>query len=164
MCNPAVLLIAGAAVSAAGTVYGGMAAQAQGRYADQIAQRNAAMDRAASQDALQRGRIEEARQYRKNAQLQGAQRAAMAANGIETDYGSAMDLQTDTKKIGWQDANTIRENAVRESKGFEINAWNHLAEGQAARSQGNAALVGSLFNAGGTILSAASQAKKMKAG
>lgn len=160
MCEPTTLLIAAAAVTATGQIQSGIAAKKMGNYEYEIAQKNAAMDRNAAQDAIQRGRIEEQRQYRRMAQLQGAQRAAMAANGIDTEFGSALDIQVDTKKIGWEDAATIRENAIREAKGFEINAWNQEASGRAAKAKGQNAFVGSLFDAGGTILSTASKVAK----
>jgi len=163
MCPPPVLLLAATAVSAMGTVVSGIGQAQSQRFAAKVADRNAALDRRAAQDALERGRIEEQRQYRKNAQVMGAQRAAMAANGIEVDFGSAADLQRDTKEVGWQDAQTIRENAMREGRGFEINAWNSEAQASASRSAANAAMVGTVFDVGSTVLSGAQKYRKAQA-
>lgn len=165
MCDPvSISLGVGAALSATGSVMGGISADQQGHYAAKIADQNAKMDHLSSRDALERGRIEEQRQYRHNARAMGAQRVAIAANGIELDFGTAADLQTDTARAGWEDAQTIRENAVREAKGFEISAWNHTAQASADRAQGNAAMWKGVFDAGGTLLSSASQIGKYRAG
>ncbi len=122
------------------------------------------MDQAAAQDAIKRGAIEEQRQYRRTAQALGAQRAAIAANGIETAFGSAADIQTDTKLIGWEDAQTIRENAQREAKGFEISAANQRDKAASSRAAGSAAIIGGVFDAGSTILGGAQRYSKYKAG
>lgn len=163
MCEPATLAIVGTAVATAGTVVAGVNQSNMQRYQAKIAERNAAIERNAAQDALERGRIEEQRQYRKNAQRLGAQRAAMAANGIEVDFGSALDLQTDTKQVGWEDAQTIRENSMREAKGYEIRAWNSEAEASAKRSAASATLFQTAFDAGSTMLSGAQQYRKLQA-
>lgn len=163
MCDPVTLAVAGTAVAAAGSIVSGVNQSRQYSYQAKIAQQNAALDRKAAEDARARGAIEEARQYRKNAQLLGAQRAALAANGLEVDFGSAADLQTDTKTIGWEDAQTIRENAIRESKGYEISASNNVGKAASAKAAGSAAMIGSIFDAGSTILSGASQVRKLQA-
>lgn len=164
MCEPTTMLIAATAITAAGSVVGGINQNNQAKYQAQVANQNAALERNSANDARARGAIEEQRQYRRTAQLLGVQRAALASNGVEVDFGSAADLQTDTKTIGWEDAATIRENTVREARGFEINAYNDVAKGKAARAQGKAALIGGIFNAGSTILGGAQQYRKMKAG
>lgn len=133
------------------------------RYKAKVDDRNAALDRASAQDALERGRIEEGRQGRKTGQLVGQQRAAMAANGVEVDFGSAADLQADTRQVGFEDAQTIRENAARESKGYEISAWNQKASGAANRSAAGAAMWATAFDAGSTMLSGAQQYRKLQA-
>ena len=163
MCEPATLAIVGTAVAAAGSIVSGVNQNQQAKYQAKIATQNAALDRKAAQDAMERGSIEEARQYRKTSQVLGAQRAALAANGLDTTFGSAADIQTDTETLGWEDAQTIRNNAVREATGFEISASNNVGKAASSRAAGKAALIGGFFDAGSTILSGASQVKKLKA-
>lgn len=146
-----------------GTVAGGVSQANSMKYQAKVAEQNAQIDRAASRDALERGSEEEARQYRRNAAVQGAQRAAMAANGIDVDFGSAADLQLDTKRVGWQDAQTVRENANRESSGYEINAWNNQASAVNSRYGAKATMWATAFDAGGQILGAAQQYRKGQA-
>lgn len=164
MCEPVSLAIAGTAIAAAGSIVQGVNQSNQMRYAARVADANAAMDRAAAQDAIDRGAKDEQRQYRKNAQVQGQQRVALAANGLEVDFGSAGDIQDDAKMIGWEDASTIRQNAMREAKGYEISAANNVDKGISSRAGAKAAIIGSVFDAGSTILSGASQVSKLKAG
>jgi hypothetical protein len=163
LCEPATIALAAAAVTATGKIVEGVNTRKGLRYQAKIADRNAALDRAAAADALERGRVEEMRQGRKTAQLIGAQRAAIAANGVEVDFGSMGDVTADTRMIGFEDAQTIRKNAARESKGYEISAWNRKADASAKRAQGGAAMWASAFDAAGTLLSAGSQYKKAKA-
>lgn len=163
MCEPTTLLIASAVVSSLGTVVGGVNAQNAANARAEVAERNMQIERAASRDALERGAEEEKRQYRRNAQRQGEIRAAQAANGIETDFGTAADVQDDAKRIGWEDAMTVRENAVRESRGFEIRAWNADTQARQEKAAGKAAMVGAIFDAGSNLLSSAQQYRKMKA-
>lgn len=132
------------------------------KYRAKVEERNAAIDRAAAQDALKRGRIEEERVGRRTAQLIGQQRAAAAANGVEVDFGSMGDLQEDTRMLGFEDAQTVRENAARESRGYEINAWNRQASASASRSQASATMWSTAFDAGGQLLSAGAAYKKAR--
>lgn len=126
--------------------------------------RNAALDRAAAQDALERGRTEEMRQGRRTAQMVGAQRAAAAANGVAVDFGSMADVQGDTRMLGFEDAMTIRKNAMRESQGYEISAWNRKADASAKRAAGGAAMWSAAFDAAGTLLKAGSGFAGSRAG
>ncbi len=164
ICDPGTLLIAGTALASAGSIVNGVNQSNQARYQARVADANAKMDQAAAQDAIKRGAIDEQRQYRRNAQVQGAQRAALSANGIEADFGSAGDIQTDAKLIGWEDAQTIRENAQREAKGFQISAANQLDKAASSRAAGTAAIIGGVFDAGSTILGGAQRYSKYKAG
>lgn len=145
------------------TVAQGVATAKSSRYRAQIADRNAAMDRNSAQDALARGRIQEERQGRRTRQLVGEQRVAMAANGVEVDFGSAGALQDDTRMIGFEDAQTIRENAARESQGYEIRAWNSRADAVNERANAKAALWSTALDAGSTMLAGAQQYRRMRA-
>lgn len=133
------------------------------RFQAKVQDRNAALDRAAAQDALERGRTEEMRQGRRTRALIGEQRAAAAGNGVATDFGSMGDLQDDTRMIGFEDARTIRQNAARESKGYEISAWNRKADASAKRAAGGAAMWSAAFDAAGTLLKAGSGYAKSQA-
>lgn len=168
MCDPGSIAlaatVASAVVGAGGALYAGKAAQQQGAYEAKIADRNAHLADQQAQDANERG-FKEARDYqRKVAQIKGQQQAAQAANGIDTDFGSALQTQEDTAMIAAEDARTIYGNTENEVKGFEINAFNYQAQGRAAKAKGNAAMTAGIFGAASSLLGGATQFGKIKAG
>lgn len=119
-----------------------------GRYNQQIADMNADMADAQARDAITRGQEEE-RRHRQSVQgLIGRQRAALAAQGVDVNSGSALDVQADAAKFGALDAVTIRNNAAREAWGYRVQAANYKAEGRLAFNRG-------MLDAGGTLLGGA---------
>lgn len=165
MCGPAAIPIAALAasvVSTAGMVYSGMAANAQGKYAAAVSRQNARLAHESARDALERGQLERRSLFRRISQTKGQQAAAMAANGIDLGFGSALDVQRDTAMMGAEDAAALSKNIESQMKGFEIEAVNHDAEARAQRMRGKAALVGSFFSAGSSILEGVSQFKKLQ--
>jgi hypothetical protein len=163
MCDPVSLTIGAAVITAGAQVYGGMAANAQGKYQQRIAEQNRTVELQARDDARARGEIEQMQHWRKVAHIYGEQRAKQTASGLDPTFGSAADLMTDVQLIGYEDSGALAENTVREMTGYETNAANYRMQGRAARSQGKAALVGGILQAGSTILSSASQVSKMSA-
>lgn len=160
MCDPVslgVLTIAAGVLTAGAQVYGGMAANAQGKYEQKIANRNAQLEREAVKDAQHRDEIEQQRHWRRVAAALGQQTAEAAGLGLDVNFGSPAQLQEDTMMIGYEDATTINENFAKEIKGYDINASNYVAQGRAARARGKAAMVGGVMSGLGTILGTASQ-------
>lgn len=166
MCLPLIpaLTIASAAVSAGGQIMGGIAAKQQGHYEQAIANQNSTLAEGQARDSIDNTKLEAQRRYREGAQLQGQQTAAMAANGIDLSFGSAGQTAQDTAMITGEDVGQIYKAGNERTKGFEINAFNYRAQGQAARAKGNAAMTSAIFGAAGTALGAASQVSKFKAG
>lgn len=112
--------------SAPGTLFGSYqqseAIKAKAEVDRELAQANKEMAEFKAKDAIDRGRDEENR-FRKNIKrVIGSQRAALAAQGIELDEGSALAIQEDTAVIGEIDALTIRNNARREAWGYKSQA------------------------------------------
>ncbi len=165
MCDPVTALAVTAAVVTAGSqVYAGAAANAQGKYEQQVAQENRKHELAAAEDAKRRGTVEEMRRMRVLAQQIGQQRATMAAGGLDLSFGTPAAIVDDTRMIGMEDVAAIRENTTKEIKGYDINAANFTMQGRAARARGKAAMTGSLFQAAGTLLGGAQQVSGIKAG
>lgn len=167
MCGPAAivpLLIASTVITAGAQIYAGAAANAQGKYEAKIANQNAALSREAVKDAQNRQLVEQQKHWRKVAAAMGMQRAQAAALGLDVDFGSPGDLQSDTLMIGLEDSSTINENYAKEVKGYDIEAANYVMQGRAAKARGHAALVGGLMQGAGTILGGASQVAGYKAG
>lgn len=162
MCEPTTLLIAATAVSAAGAAYTGYQSYQAGRYQNEVAKQNAAMERASAQEAEEIGQRDELRKWREIAAVRSSQIAAFAANGFDTSFGSASDVVADTLSLGREDAQTIRANAGKAARGHLITAQNYIEQGKAAARQGRAAATGAIFEVGSTILGAAGQFKGMQ--
>ena len=141
-----------------------MAANAQGKYEQAVANQNAQLEERNKRDAIERTETEQVRHYRRLAQAMGEQRVRNSAAGLDVGFGSAADLETDIALMGWEDSATIAENSRREIMGYDINAANYRTEGRAARSRGKAAMTGSLIGATGTLLGGASAFAKSNAG
>ena len=142
-------------IGAAGTLMQGMAANSAAKAQAAAANQNARIAEAQAHDAIERGGQEELRLRRQMAQLQGTQRSALAASGMDIDSGSALDVQDASMREGEQDAVAIRFNAAREGWGHQVQAANYRNEASAARAAGRNALFGSIVGAGTSLLSAA---------
>jgi hypothetical protein len=66
----------------------------------------------------------------------GAQRAALAANGLLLDEGSAADMQGDTASLGRMALTEIGDNARRQAAGYRIAGVNARDEAEAATLRG----------------------------
>jgi hypothetical protein len=101
----------------------------QGKYQKELFDHNSRMAGLQAEDALRRGDREANQQRKKARQVQGSQRAALAAQGIDVDLGSAAEIQDETIVQGERDAQTVRNNAWRE-------AWGYRAQAEDAASRG----------------------------
>ena len=163
MCAPPVLAAAAAGISAIGTVYGGLAARSQGQYEQRVAEQNARLASEAARREQDNTRDAALAHYRKVAQLQGQQRVAMAAGGLDVDFGNAADLTADTQMLAQEDARRIYEQGAENVRGYNIEGMNYQSQARASRQAGQGALVGGLFNMAGTALGGAKQYSTIKA-
>lgn len=167
MCGPAAvvpLMIASAAVTAMGQITSGIAAHNQANYEAGVAKQNAGFSEQQAQDSIQNTSLEAARRYREGGKLEGQQQTAMAANGIDLGFGSALDVQRDTKMITAEDVGQINKAGYQQTRGYEINAYNYRSQAAADRAKGSAALISTAFGVASTALGAASQISKYQAG
>jgi hypothetical protein len=139
-----------------------LAANAQARYEARVADYNRELESRKAADALERGNIEVRNAARRQSQIIGAQRAAMAANGIDVSFGTASDLLADTAVAAQEERLTLRENTRREMMGFDINAANFGSQAIAARNRGSAALVSGALQLGSTIAGGAQRYGKVQ--
>ena len=133
----------GTGVSAYGQWRAGGAAkkagEAQRRAADSQAELhdyNAAIAELQAEDAIERGE-EAANQFRQRVRVMiGSQRAGLAAQGVDVNYGSAVDVQADAEFLGELDALTLRTNAAREAWGYKVQAEDSRRRGEITRREG----------------------------
>ena len=128
------------------TVIGLVSSIAGGVAQSQQASINADLERQEAELARQRAATEEENFRRNTQRLLGAQRAAFGRAGV-TGEGTPLLIATETASEAEFDALTIRF-------GGEVEASRRLARARALDAGGQAALAGSLFRAGTTLLTA----------
>lgn len=106
------------------------AIKSQAKYQEQMANINSRMADIQSLEAIKRGETNAQDIKTQGRRVIGAQRAALAAQGINVDDGTALDIQLDTAQQVARDAVTVRNNAWREAWGYKVEAINQTASGQ----------------------------------
>jgi hypothetical protein len=86
------------------------------------------MNERTAQSILDAGQKQVGRLTMRAGQVKSSQRAAMAANGISLDEGSAVEVQATTDLVKEIDANTIQANAIRSAWGYRTNSVNYSNE------------------------------------
>lgn len=142
-------------VTALGQISQGNAAKAQGDYQAAVLRNNKILADRAAEDAVKRGDIAEGNQAYETKALIGRQRAQFAANGVDVNVGSAVDIQSDTAAIGQQAQLTIRSNAAREALGYRTQGMNFAADAGLAEARGKSAQTAGYMSAFGTVLDTA---------
>lgn len=164
MCLPAAaigpLMIASTAVTAAGQLQSGLYASRQAQYSAQVAQQNKGLAREGAVDAIARGQDEQRRLGREVAQRVGSQEARMGANNIDVTSGSAARVIEDTRMIGGEDAAAVAENARREVRSMQIDAWGYENERRMQLAERRQAGVATAFGMASTALGGATQYAK----
>lgn len=152
----AMIGMAGAGLSAAGTYAQGQATAANARYQAQVAANNAQIARENAALSAQSGAARESAQGMKTAQSVGGMKAGQGASGIDVNTGSAAAVRGAAAKLGALDALTIRSNTSREVYGYEVEATNQVAKGKLLESEAKQAEFAGDIGALGTFLNGAS--------
>lgn len=92
-----------------------------------VARNNAEYSESQARDAIRRGQVAENDVRRRTAQLEGSQRARLAANGIDLGEGSALNILMDTAFFGENDALNVRDNSNREATALRTQGSNQTA-------------------------------------
>jgi hypothetical protein len=118
-------------------------------------QQNAAIAAGNARTALEGGDYEAAASKLRYGELEGKQKAAMAANGVDVGSGSAAATLRSTETISAMDAAMIHYNAARQAYGDQIQANSLKAQAGADRLAAAGALAGGTLGAANTILGGA---------
>jgi hypothetical protein len=145
-------MVAGIAMTAYGQIQQGKAEKRRYEYQAAVQRNNQKVAEWNAQDAIERGDILEKQHRMKMSKLQGKQRSVLAAQGIELESGSALDVLQDTAYFGEMDALTIRNNAQRDSWKYKVNAQNRAAQAGLLQTQGRDAMAAANMNATSTVL------------
>lgn len=142
-------------VMQAGSAYG----QAQGQrsaleYQASVSRSNARMAEHQASDVIRAGQAAEGVQRMRTGQIKGAQRAQMAANGIDLGEGNATDILTTTEYMGERDALQIHDNAMMQAWGYRTQQQSFLDD--ASRAEGQRGAISPWLAAGTSLLTSAS--------
>jgi hypothetical protein len=125
MCEPVSIMMAvGAVVGAIGQRNAAKGQQQALDHQAKVDANNATVAEWQAQDAEKRGQDDAARARRENSQRRGAQRVALAANGLDLNEGSALSLLDDTEYFGQVDQKTIADNTSREAWALRTRSQN----------------------------------------
>lgn len=128
----------GAGLGAIGAYDASKGAKAAYEAQAQVADNNRQIATWQAEDAYLRGGKTATQVRLKNLQLQGDQRAALAANGVDLGVGSAAEIQADSDYFGKIDANQVVDNAAREAWGYRTTANNFGNDAAMLRSRADA--------------------------
>lgn len=146
MCAPA-LVVAGVAL--AGAALQVDASNKQQDYQNKVDANNAQLARNQAADAMAQGDLESERSAWRTRAIEGQQRAAIAAQGIDSDFGTPAELLGETALFGEMDQQQIRLDAARRAWGFNADARNTENQNQASRfgtkTRNQATIIGGLM-------------------
>ncbi len=136
------------------------AAKAQGEYANAMSEINARNADYQGRDAIDRGN-KKSHEYRKDARSAiGAERARLAAQGIDITSGSAVDAIDRAEADVAINTQTIKSNAWREAWGFKSQASSQRAEGFMAKKKGDGLSRDTLLTGGVNFLTHGAKANE----
>ncbi|HWW56356.1 MAG TPA: hypothetical protein VN047_05640 [Sphingopyxis sp.] len=164
MCNPALLAVGAAAVTATGQIQAGIYQSQMSRYQAQVAEQNKQLTRENAADAIVQGQDQQRQLGREVSARVGAQTARMSGNNVDITSGSAARVIDDTRMIGREDSDALNENIRRKVKGLQVDAWNFESRKRASKAEGKQALVAAGFSAASTLLGGATQYAKFTSG
>lgn len=147
----------GTAISAIGTLYQAGSQYSAANAAASVAEQNARIAEQKGMATMQKAGWEERRIHAQSKKVQGAQRSALAASGVDVNTGSALDVQADTAYQAAEDVAMTHYNAELQKWGFDVEAANYKAQASQAKAAGTSALIGGVIGAGSSILTGGSQ-------
>jgi len=123
----------------------------QGQVAKQVGRNNQIMAEYAAQDAQRRAGDDAIKVQQKAAQLKGAQRASMAAKGLDLGVGTQAEILDQTDFFGATDAATARSNGNRDAWASRYQGANARAQGDASARQANIGAFSTLMSTAGNV-------------
>jgi hypothetical protein len=147
--------IGGAVTSGIGSYMGAKNQKATLGAQAAVADTNARISELGAQGELRRGQGQVASLTLKAGQLKSAQRARLAANGVDLGQGSAAEVQASTDLMKEIDVNTLTANAVQSAWGYRTQGTNFTNEGITRRAAAKG--ISPLGSAATSLMSSAGQ-------
>jgi len=145
--------IGGALSSGIGSFYSAKAQKYQLQSQAIMADTNARIAELGAQSALNQGQAEVGNLTLQAGKLKSAQRATLAANGVDLGEGNAAEIQASTEIMKEVDKNTVTANALKSAWGYRMQATNFQNEALTAR--GTAGAMSPWMSGAGTLLGSA---------
>lgn len=120
--------VASTAIGMMGASAQASAASAQANYQAAVARNNAIIAEQNAQQSINVGEANAEKQGTKTAATVGSIKAAQAANGIDVNSGSPLDVRTSQEQLGRLDTLTIMNDAMQKAYNFRAQKNNFLAE------------------------------------
>lgn len=149
------MALAGAGVSAVGTIASGEANQASAAYQATVAQNNAVIANQNAVQAEQAGNAAAQNQSLKGAAALGKVKANQAASGIDVNTGSAVNVQVGEREANQFSTENVFHNDLLQAYGYRVNAENATAESQLDTAKSEEAVPAAALSATGGLLSSA---------
>jgi hypothetical protein len=102
----------------------------QGNYAAQVARNNATIAKQSATYSAQAGNVAAENQSLQNASQLGQLKASQAANNIDTNTGSALQVQEGQEAAGELDTQTTLHNALLQAYGYQTQGTSQTAQAQ----------------------------------
>ncbi len=144
-------------ISAVGSLVGGMAQSSADSYRAQVARNNAVTSDQNAAYSEQAGSAQATQAGMRAAAKQGAVKTSLAANGVNVNSGSAVDVQAGQRETGVTDAATVMTNAELQSYGYKTQATNFEAQAGLDDDAASYAPIGAAFGALGSLAGSSSQ-------
>lgn len=153
MCPGTLAIVgaAGAAASAGGALFNGIAASQAASYQATVSRNNALIADQNAQRAIAAGQQQAQTQSLKNAETIGGIKTAQAANNIDVNSGSALDVQASQRAKGQLDAETVLQKAQTEAYGYRVNAVSNEAQAGLEEATAEDAPIGAGLSAAGSL-------------
>ena len=148
--------VTGAAISGIGAITGGIAQSNAASYNAQVAANNAKISQQNANSAAQAGEVQSTNQGLKEAGIAGQIKAAQAANGVDVNSGSAVNVQKSQAIEGQQDTENVLNNALLQAYGYRAQATSYESQSALDKQEAAQAPIAGTIGAVGSLLSSAS--------
>lgn len=149
----------GTVVSVAGSIMGGLAANAAAKRQAAIAEANAKVANENAQRSQQQAQQEAQQNDNEIAAFVGSQEAAQSASGLSVNGRSQVLTRKAAQRIGRQDTRNIIDQGAARSRNFLQQEADFKGEAQTARAEGKNAMLQGFLGGASTLIGAASPIK-----
>lgn len=145
------IAIGATAVSAAGAGMSAYGSIQQGNYQAQVAKNNATMAQQNATYSAQSGLAQGQQQSLQNAAQLGQMKANQAANNVDINSGSALDVQEGQEAAGNLDTQTTIHNSLLQAYGYQTQAESDTAQASQDQTAGYEGAASDVLSAASSI-------------